>query len=69
MATALPLEQIADTFGRVIMLAQRLGRVQALQGLVDGIRAGGDAVELIEAMLAFEKLMHEGEGERRDRLD
>lgn len=60
-------EALENTFGRVVVMAQRLGRVQALQGLVDGIQAGGDPLTLIEGMLAYEKIAEAAEADRRAR--
>ena len=51
----------------MLRLAANLGRIEALAGLVDGIRAGGDPVELIEGMLAFERMILDTEAARRER--
>lgn len=60
-------DTLETSFARVVTVARRLGRLEGLQSLVDGIRAGGDAVELIHAMLEFEKLAMAADDERRAR--
>ena len=68
MATnSLPLEQIAGSLSRMLRLAERLGRVGALEALVAGLREGGDVETLIMAMLAYERMMNDAEAERRAR--
>ena len=59
--------QLEASFSRMLRLAAKLGRVEALAALVAGLQAGGDPVELIEGMLAYERMMLDARADRQNR--
>ena len=61
------LQQLEASISRQLLLAAKLGRVQALKALADGIAAGGDPITLLEGLLAYEKLVMAAERDRRER--